>query len=108
VRVPSEFLVAVTLSIGSIAVAQQRPPKLELINTLEVGGGPVHSLAFSRDGKWLATGGLRGDVLLWDVATRTVKRRFVAWGPKVIGFGRADTDLIGAVAFSPEIGRAHV
>ena len=35
---------------------------------------PVTALAFSRDGKWLATGGTR-DIVLWDWKTKQVARR---------------------------------
>src|SRR5262245_1715711 len=31
----------------------------------------LNSLAFSSDGKWLAAGGYRGNVLLWDLTTGT-------------------------------------
>lgn len=35
----------------------------------------IYGLGFSPDGKWLLSGGVVGELLLWDVATRTVARR---------------------------------
>lgn len=60
----------------------QLGPKKE--TPLEFAGSPfaarVLSLAFSRDGKWLATGGgeasRSGELFIWDVAAQTIAKEF--------------------------------
>src|SRR3989442_1517554 len=81
-----------------IAPAAAGAPALEKgkpIATLAGHADAVRALAFSRDGKLLAAaGGLparKGEVKLWDVATKAVARTFT---------GHAD--CIYAVAFSPD------
>ncbi len=56
--------------------------------------GDLLAVAFSADGTRLATGGNDPDVLVWNVATRSVERR-------IPGRGDASAPVI-AVAFSPD------
>jgi hypothetical protein len=66
---------------GSLVVAKGQPLKPKpLANrltqfraALEEGAGPVHVLAWSRDGKTIATAGQDGLVRLWDVGEREVR-----------------------------------
>ena len=51
----------------------------------------VRAVAFSPDGKWLATGGADHTVRLWDVATGAEVRRFAG-----------HESIVDAVAFSPD------
>jgi WD40 repeat protein/serine/threonine protein kinase len=51
----------------------------------------VYSLAFSLDGRRLASGGWDHTVRIWDLSTRTEERRI-----------RAHTGVVPAVAFSPD------
>ncbi len=57
--------------------------------------GALHSLTFSKDGKWLAAGGgepgVQGEVRIWDVTAAAEAR--------VLG---EHTDVVNAVAFSPD------
>lgn len=65
---------------------QLRPP----LETFDGHAGPVWNVAYSPDGKWLASGGTDG-ARVWDVATRQVVRRLDA--------GDAE---VNAVLFSPD------
>ena len=56
--------------------------------------GRAHSIAFSPDGKFLASCGPSGEVILRDVTTGRVIHRFSSMG--VVRFG------LGAVAFTPD------
>lgn len=49
------------------------------------------NVAFSSDGRWFATGGIDGRVMLWDVATRQAK-----------AIGRGHRNELHDVAFSPD------
>lgn len=59
--------------------------------TLNPEQGHVWALAFSPDGRTLASGGLDGTVRLWDVDSGCEKNAL-----------RGHTDQVGAVAFSPD------
>src|SRR5689334_8587707 len=56
----------------------------ELASTLSGHTDPVSSIAFSPDGKLLASGGWDKRVILWDVATGTELRTFVGHTRQVL------------------------
>src|SRR5579862_3565651 len=78
-----------------IAVGGYKETRLRDGATLKGNAEAVRALAFSRDGKLLATaGGLparKGEVLVWDLATQKVKVTI-----------SGHSDCIYAVAFSPD------
>jgi RNA polymerase sigma factor (sigma-70 family) len=64
--------------------------------TLKGHKGPVEGIAFSKDGRWIATSGRAAkegayEVILWDARTGKVKQTFAGL-----------TDQVRAVAFSPD------
>jgi WD40 repeat protein len=69
------------------------PSKLEVVHTLKGHGELVHSVAFSPDGKLVATGSFDKTIKLWDAATGKEIR--VMQGPS------AHTNIVIQVAFSP-------
>jgi WD40 repeat protein len=65
---------------------------LQTRQLFEKNGGAVHRLAFSRDGRWLATAEAGGPARVWDVAAGQVVHRLAP---------RHERDFQG-VAFSPD------
>src|SRR5205085_2737642 len=61
------------------------------MRTLPAMGGKVLSLAFSRDGRWLAAGNQDSTMRVWDMSNQLPERTF---------FGR--TREVRSVAFSPD------
>jgi hypothetical protein len=51
---------------------------------LEGKAGYVNCLAVSADGRWAASGGLDGMVILWDLRERKEARRWSAWDEEVL------------------------
>ncbi len=64
--------------------------------------GQVNALAFSQDGKMLASGGLNNpDIQLWDLNTGSIHTSFRSAGsPSTIAFSQDDTTLISLDIFS--------
>jgi WD40 repeat protein len=88
--------------LDKILDKDQRAKYLDLVR-LEVGtvhDGPevVWSVAFSPDGKTLASGSVHGSVLLWDVKSGQRKATLQTFNPK----GRRDPNACYSVAFSPD------
>lgn len=73
-----------------LATLQASDPRAVVF--LQGPGGPVRSVAFSRDGRFLASGSQAGRVLLWDAVHRA------RLGPPV----SAHRDVVQALAFSPD------
>lgn len=61
--------------------------------TIETRGhrGPLHAVAYSPDGRWIATGGSDGSIRVWDVPYQHLQQAFLG-----------HHDRITALAFSPD------
>jgi WD40 repeat protein/energy-coupling factor transporter ATP-binding protein EcfA2 len=70
------------------------PAHSHQISTLVASGGPVLSVAVSRDGRTVAMGSRDGTVILWDVTDPVHPRRQ--------GALPQSTNSVGAVTFSPD------
>src|SRR5262249_27642850 len=84
----SAVIVAYSL-LGTSAAAEA--PKIKAVLKSHDFGRNVYCLAFSPDGRTLATGGDNNELILWDLAAG--KERFVCKG---------HTDEVWSVAFSPD------
>jgi WD40 repeat protein len=74
--------------------------------TLKAGSGYVRSLSFARDGKRLACGSSSGEVVVWDLATRTPLARWQAHredthtvrfypdGARLVSASQSDRDVV--------------
>src|SRR5262249_11379131 len=59
------------------------------------GTDPVTAVAWSKDGRWIATGDATGDVVLWDAAeAKQVRRMHIG--------GRGGKSVIRALVFTPD------
>ncbi|MGH9775001.1 MAG: toll/interleukin-1 receptor domain-containing protein [Candidatus Acidiferrales bacterium] len=68
-----------------------RAPHYELADTLSGHSGGVAAVAFSYDGRWLASGSADETIKLWNVATRKEERTL-----------KGHTEAVLCVAFSPD------
>jgi Tol biopolymer transport system component len=75
---------------GAQARPQEKAPPAELGRESVTLDNAAWTLAFSPDGKWLASGTMRGLVTVWELATLKVARTLEAKG------------LMGSVTFSPD------
>lgn len=79
-------------ALAPIAVRAVRPSGVEAVPTLLTGhSGAVLAVAFSLDGRFLASGGHEGGVRLWDVAARRLIRVVTTGGV-----------CVTSLAFSPD------
>ena len=62
-----------------------------LLSTLRGHTGEVYAIAFSPDGRWIASGGGDSTVKVWDSGTEKVVRSF-----------RGHIGIVGSVSFSPD------
>jgi hypothetical protein len=94
------WLVLGFLAAGAVVAMPSFPPLVEEgehfenVESLLAGisrASLVHSVAFSLDGKTLASGSYDGTVRLWDVASRTALETL-----------QGHTDVVQSVAFSPD------
>src|SRR5262245_14633319 len=57
---------------------QSRPADLREVFEFAVQGGAIHSVAWSPDGAWIASGGQEGDVTVWHAGRRAEAGRIRA------------------------------
>ena len=91
-RVLAAFVMAIVTA--GVAVAQQA----SLIGTLDGHTDPVYAVAWSPDGKTLATAGFDNTVRLWDAATRKEIKKYEGHSKLVLScrrFARWQTHPLG-------------
>lgn len=88
---PSHRVALLAATLAAAAAAQEPPPSLSLERELFQVGGRSHALGWSPDGRWLASGGDRGDLAVLDAASGRVRHLL-----------EASDHWIGAVRFSPD------
>jgi hypothetical protein len=78
--------------LAAAAAAQDVAQRLTIERELVLRGGQSLSLAWSHDGRWVASGGACGEVLVVDVATGAVAHEFVASEQGIRGLRYAPDD----------------
>jgi WD40 repeat protein len=79
------------------------PPTVALTKTLTGHSGPVNLVAFSSDGKLLASGSTDSTVKIWDVATGQLITTLSGYGGKITGlaFNPKNNNLFSVSAYGP-------
>lgn len=84
-------LVSLVAVLAAQPAAQAGPPTLAVEREVVLRGGTSSSLAWSRDGKWIACGGQAGEVLVVDAHSGQVHHELLA-----------SDHWIGALRFAPD------
>jgi WD40 repeat protein len=93
VRAPVALFVA-TVLLGSLTLTAQEKSATEVVHTLKGHTEPVYSVAFTPEGKFLATGSFDNTIKLWEVATG---KEF-----KTYGGPQGHQKMVMCVAVSPD------
>ncbi len=86
---PGRFLI--TILVGALTAGLALAQQATVVGTLDGHTDPVYAIAWSPDGKTLATAGFDNTVRLWDAATRKEIKKY-----------DGHTKLVLAVAISPD------
>ncbi len=95
-----KLLASVSYGKGNDVVTLWDPSTTQVVGTLAGHASLVRGIAFTRDGKTVATGGADRSVRLWDVATR--QQKSILQGPKSTTEAPGTPVAITAVAYSPD------
>jgi WD40 repeat protein len=85
---------AIALGVGLLTYAQTPMGKLEVVRTFKGHAEPVYAVAFTPDGKYLATGSFDFTVKLWDANSG---KEF-----KTYGGSNGHTKMVTCLAVSPD------
>jgi WD40 repeat protein len=92
-----------TLALPTATPQPVVSPTIALIKTLTGHSGPVNLVAFSSDGKLLASGSADSTVKIWDVATGQLITTLSGYGGKITGlaFNPKNNNLFSVSAYGP-------